>query len=515
MAREETLFHPIPQARKAGGGPAGPALRMEVDLDEERESLLETVTFAARAARRRKGLTFLVLALGLAMTLVAEYLAPRTYEVEARVLVLRSGMAVAIMGNNNGITPDEKRDAKEYEEQVKARSNIEAIVRDAKLVDHWDQNLTPIRRMIDEFGPSLGRPVLSEEAKFDTLVAVLEKQLKVNIDTSTVILSVAWPDPKLAHDIVHAAVEKFTAARYATEVGVIPQSITILENTAIKARAELDRRSSILNDVGHPGTAPAAAPSTGDPHDTIEMPEAPHAADTTHAAPGKPDPAVVARIAEIKAQVATIVAQRDQRLAQLNGQLSDMSTTYASAHPAVVALKATIDATRQDSPALVELRKEQSTLEAQAKATVEQPASAAPAPEAEAPTKKGARAHGGGPTGAFSTRTAEQRGEVQDRFESALRRLDNLNEKIDAAKILESNAKVDFNYRYQVVHPADFPTGPKSPVTLLVGVGGALLTMLLILLAAALTDLASGIFYEPRRVRDRLKLPVLGEAVAE
>ena len=50
-------------------------------------------------------------------------------------------------------------------------------------------------------------------------------------------------------------------------------------------------------------------------------------------------------------------------------------------------------------------------------------------------------------------------------------------------------------------------------LALLVGVGGALLTLLLILAAAALADLGSGVFYEPRRVRDALKLPVLGEAV--
>jgi len=89
MAREETLFHPIPQQRKTAATAAGPALRMEIDPDEERESLLETMTFASRAARRRKPLTVLVLVAGLALTMVAEYLAPRTYEVEARVLVLR------------------------------------------------------------------------------------------------------------------------------------------------------------------------------------------------------------------------------------------------------------------------------------------------------------------------------------------------------------------------------------------------------------------------------------------
>ncbi len=106
----------------------------------------------------------------------------------------------------------------------------------------------------------------------------------------------------------------------------------------------------------------------------------------------------------------------------------------------------------------------------------------------------------------------QETGDAQDRFQAALRRYEALRNRIDEAKIEERTADANFNHRYQVVHPADFPLGPKSPVSLLVGVGGGLLTLLLILVAAALADFASGIFYEPRRVRDRLKLPVLGEA---
>jgi uncharacterized protein involved in exopolysaccharide biosynthesis len=493
MAREETLFHPIPQQRKAAATAAGPALRMEVDPDEERESLLETLTFAARAARRRKPLTVLVLVLGLVLTLVAEYLAPRTYEVEARVLVLRSGLAAAIMGNNNPLAPDEKRDAKEYEEQILARSNIEAIIHDTKLVERWDQNLSPLRRLIDRVGPKLGRPIPTTEAKFNTLAAVLEKKLKVDIDTSTVIISVDWPDPILAHDIIHAAVEKFTAARYATEVGVIPESISILERYADDARTDMERASSTARDA-HAASAPAAAPA----HDTR---------DTTHTVLEAPrvDPATGARLAEVQAQLRATTDERDRRLADLNNQLTEMSTTYAPAHPAVVALKATIQATKQDSPALLQLKNEEAALLGK----VEQQESA-----------EGRRVvvhHHGEPAAAAVPEgpTPEQTGESQDRFEAALRRFEALRGRIDEAKIEERTADANFNHRYQVVRPAEYPLGPKSPVTLLVGVGGALLTILMILAAAAFADFLSGVFFEPRRVRDSLKLPVLGEGFAD
>jgi uncharacterized protein involved in exopolysaccharide biosynthesis len=505
MAREETLFHPIPQQRKAAGTAAGPALRMEVDPDEERESLLETMTFASRAARRRKPLTVLVLVLGLVLTLVAEYLAPRTYEVEARVLVLRSGLAAALMGSNNNITPDEKRDAKEYEEQIRSRSNIEAIVRDCKLVERWDQNLSPVRRMIDRFGPKIGRPVPTTEAKFNTLAAVLEKQLKVTIDTSTVIISVDWPDPELAHDIIHAAVEKFTAARYATEVGVIPDSIAILERYADEARVEMERASTNMR---HPnGQAPAVAAPPPPAHDTHESHE------SSHAAPGptKLDPATGARLAEVQAQIRTITDDRDRRLNELNAQLTEMSTTYAPAHPAVVALKATIDATRQDPPALVQLRSDEAAL--MGKAQTDDSSRHAVAHSSSRHGDKPDKPEAAAPV--TEAQTADPTGESQDRFEASLRRFEALRNRIDEAKIEERTADANFNHRYQVVHPAEYPLGPKSPTTLLVGVGGSLLTMLMILVAAAVADLLAGVFYEPRRVRDRLKLPVLGEGIAE
>jgi uncharacterized protein involved in exopolysaccharide biosynthesis len=494
MAREETLFHPIPEQRRAAGSPAGPALRVEVDPDEERESLLETLTFAARAARRRKVLTMCVLALGLALTLVAENLAPRVYEVEARILVLRSGLAAALMGNNNPLAPDEKRDAKEFEEQIRSRANLEAIVRDCKLVERWDQNLSPLRRLLGRVGPLLGRPVPTADAKFNTLAVVLEKQLRVNIDTSTVILSVDWPDPTLAHDIIQAAVEKFTAARYATEVGVIPESITILERYADDARGEMERASLTLRDLRHPAAPePAAASREG------------HESSRAVAAQSRPDAALGARLAEVQAQIRTLTEERKHRLAELNDQLTQMSATYAPAHPAVVALKATIEATSQDSPALLQLKNDEAALfgkrgsadgEGGHRVVVHSSrdaATAAPLPE--------------GPT-------PEQSGEVQDRFEAALRRFEALRNRIDEAKIEERTADANFAHRYQVVHPADFPLGPKSPVTLLVAVGGCLLTLLAVLVAAALADLVAGVFYEPRRVRDRLMLPVLGEAVA-
>jgi hypothetical protein len=73
-------------------------------------------------------------------------------------------------------------------------------------------------------------------------------------------------------------------------------------------------------------------------------------------------------------------------------------------------------------------------------------------------------------------------------------------------------AESAFNHKYSVVRVPEIATTPKKPVTLMVACTGAFSGLLLILIAASLADLMTGLFFEPRRVRDRLRLPVLGEA---
>ncbi len=379
MSREETVRYPTPEPPKVAGGAAPlPVLAPAIPG----ESLFDALTFAARAARRRRRLSLSLLAAGITVTLAADALAPRTYEVEARVLVLRAGSGLA--GAKDSIAPDEKRDAKEYEEQVRSRANLEAIVRDATLVPRWEQCLSPLDQILDRFGTAV------PEARAAALTTALERALKVTVDTGTVVISVDWPDPVLARDIVHAAVEKFVLARHATEVGGLSESRVVLEHYADDARREADRASSALRLVRR---AAVAAPTPA--------PEA------SAAPPPAPAPAAIAA--------------------------SDPEVT-------------------------------------------------------------------------------ERTREAEERLQATVRRYDALRARLDEAKIEERVEDVAFAHRYQVVRPADYPQAPRWPVSFLVGFGGALLTALLILIAAAVADAASDIVREPRRVGRRVKLPVLGEA---
>jgi uncharacterized protein involved in exopolysaccharide biosynthesis len=68
--------------------------------------------------------------------------------------------------------------------------------------------------------------------------------------------------------------------------------------------------------------------------------------------------------------------------------------------------------------------------------------------------------------------------------------------------------EAQYKNRYKITHPAEVPAAPKRPVALIAVAIGVLSTLASVLAAAALADRFSGLFFEPRDVRDRLGLPV-------
>ena len=79
---------------------------------------------------------------------------------------------------------------------------------------------------------------------------------------------------------------------------------------------------------------------------------------------------------------------------------------------------------------------------------------------------------------------------------------------LDAARIEMKTNEAAFKQRYRVVVPAEVPNAPKRPVGLIAIAIGVMSTIAAVLAVAALADRFSGIFFEPRDVRDRLGLPV-------
>ncbi|MDF2692715.1 MAG: Chain length determinant protein [Labilithrix sp.] len=510
MARieEATLFRPDPKlqypgtSRSGGGGGGGGrggggGGRGDDDDDGPNIAVKERVAEAARSAKRRKGLSFVVVMICGALTVLGAIFAPRNYEVEARVLVQRTQVITG--GQGQQLSAEEMRNiAKEYEEQVMAHDNIIAIVRQKNLVSRWDDMRQPHRRLIDKINRKLGKAAPSDDEKYDALVTNIQNRLKVWVDATTVTVKLEWSEPEAARDIVDAAVKNFLEARFQSEVGVIPERLKILEAGVTQAHKDLETSASEL----------VRQQKLANPRERVNIviPNLPQGVKDRPIVDEAADPAVKARLEGIRQQVAVLQEAKLRREAELNQELIQKRQTLAEGHPEIIALKQTIDATRADPPQLAKLKAEEREIlneiaakqRAAAEARAAEPKPVAPRVVAPAPV-------------AVETPTAGSTKSVQDaqvQFDAVTRKYTDLVNQLDAARIEMKTAEAAFKNRYKVVHPAEIPAGPKRPVGLIAIAIGVLSTIAAVLAVAALADRFSGIFFEPRDVRDRLGLPV-------
>ena len=497
MARldDATLFRPDPKLQHASGvrsggangGTPGGGLRRE-DEDESSIAIRQRLVEAARAAMRRKALSLVVAMVCAALTVLAAIFTPRSYEVDARVLVQRTQVITG--GQGQQLTPEEMRNlAKEYEEQVLAHDNILAIVQQTSLVARWDEMRQPHRRLIDKLNRKFGKAPPSDDEKFEALTANLRQRLKVWVDGATVTIKLEWSEPESARDIVDAAVKNFLDARFQSEVGVIPERLKILEAGVAQAHrdlessaAELGRQQRGINPRERLTPVVPALPQGVRNEDPTEL-------------------GTKARLDAVRQQINALQEGKGRREAELTQEIAQKRHVLAEAHPEMIALKQALEAARSESPMLARLRAEERELLAElaSKPKGHEPKTfgakvvAPPAPVAE-------------PLIPFGATKSVQ--DAQVLFDTVSRKYSELATQLETARIEMKTAEAAFKNRYKVVHPPEVPMGPKRPVGLIATLLGIVGTLLAVFFAAALADRLSGVFYEPRDVRDRLGLPV-------
>lgn len=500
MARieEATLFRPDPKlqfpgssgrTQQGGGGGRGPA----DDDDGPNIAIKERVAEAARSAKRRKGLSFVVVMICGALTVLGAIFAPRNYECEARVLVQRTNVITG--GQPQQLSPEEMRNvAREYEEQVMAKDNIVAIVRQKNLVARWDDMRQPHRRLLDKINRKMGKPPYSDDEKYDALVNKIHTSLKVWVDGATVSVRLEWSDPEAARDIIDAAVKNFLEARFQAEVGVIPERLKILESTLAQshkdlevAAVELQRQQKIANPKERVGNIYIPNLPAGVRADVETM-----------------DPELRKKLEGVRQQIAIQSEGKMRRAAELQQEYNEKRGTLAEGHPEMIALKQRLDQAKQDDPQVAALKQQErdilGEIQAQRKAAAEARENA-PKPRVATPAP-------------VPVDTAPQAGttknlqDAQVQFDTIRGKFTDIANQVEAARLELKTAEAAFKTRYRVVHPAEIPVAPKRPVGFIAIVIGVMSTIAAVLAVAALADRFSGIFFEPRDVRDRLGLPV-------
>ena len=511
MARieEATLFRPDPKlsypagrgggGQGGGGGGGGGGRRDDDEDDGPQIALGARVGEAARSAKRRKGLSFVVVMICGALTVLAAIFAPRTYEVESRVLVQRTQALTG--GQQQFVSAEEMRNtAKEYEEQMIARESVIEIVKKRNLVARWDDMRQPHRRLIDKINRKMGKPPPSDEEKFDALVGNIASRMKVWVDATTITVKLDWSEPESARDIVDAAVQNFLVARKQTEVGVIPERIRILEAGVTQAHKDLETAANEL----------VRLQKLADPKKQIALyvPPLRGVENRPRIDENAIDPGLKAKLDNVRQQIAVLQEAKLRRTAELNQELIQKRQVLADGHPEIQALKQTLAATEQDPPQLAALKKQEADImnEIAAKQAAARAHNEAPPPPQPkfAPAPKVAPE----PKPEVFAGQAKNVQDAQVLFDAVTKKYTDLVNQLDNARIEEKTAEAAYKQRYKVTQPAEAPMAPKRPVGLIAIAIGVLATIAAVLAVAALADRFSGIFFEPRDVRDRLALPV-------
>jgi hypothetical protein len=323
--------------------------------------------------------------------------------------------------------------------------------------------------------------------------------MKVWVDATTVTVKLEWSEPESARDIVDAAVKNFLEARFQSEVGVIPARLKIQEGFVAQAHKDLESAATEL----------VRLQKANDPTKKVNLliPQLPQGVNE-RPVPIDADPALKARLDNVRGQIQQLQAAKAQRVQELHQQLIEKQQTLAPGHPEVIGLKQTLAATEsQDSPQLAGLRGQETSIinemAQQQKAAQAKANEVRPTPRAVSPAPAPA------PAPEVIAATAPK--SVQDaqvRFDTVTATYQTLVKQLQELQVQMQEQEAQYKNRYKITHPAEIPAGPKRPVALIAIAIGILSTIAAVLMVAALADRFSGLFFEPRDVRDRLGLPV-------
>ncbi|MET0592222.1 MAG: Wzz/FepE/Etk N-terminal domain-containing protein [Polyangiaceae bacterium] len=470
----------------------------------------EWIKFVLSAARRHKllGIASLVVvaSLGIAISIAI----PPIYEANAKILVSQSALATAVLSNPNRQLPnvDPMRGVSDI---TMTRDNMEAIIRETGLIDHWFATRSPLLKAKDWLWSMVVGPI-PEADKMRALIGVLETRLSVKAeDATTIKIEVFWGDKEMVVRLAKATRDKFLQARVGEETAVISAAIGVIEDELKRASEAIEPAlGSVVRAREKAKDARAGVPSTSADAGAPQAGEtaAPAPSTFVRAAPAKPagpDPAVSAKLAEIRQAQRNVQEPWQRRLTELRVQLADLRSQYGTAHPLVVQQEAKIKDGMIEPAELVALRQEERDLISRIESGQVSPADAAAG--RWVPT---ARAGAATPSAPVLLEEDPEVSAARQKLMSAVSKYDELKNRLDAARIELTTTEIAFKYRYVVVAEPELPRKPikpNRPMLILASLAGGILAGLL---AGAIRELTSGRIVESWQVK-QIGLPLLAD----
>ncbi len=475
------------------------------------ELIKSCLAFTWRASRRHLGLALsvFVVTAGLGIFIAQQY--PKTYRVETRILASRN-QVIRSLGNPRLGLPDEDP-TRAAQETVFARDNLVSLIEQTDLIDQWEATRAPILKAKDWVMARIHGPI-SEEDKLDAMIGTLEKRIRVSSDQSTVTISIDWPHPQMAYQLVEAAQQSFLETRHVTEISAISEAISILEVHAGAVRQSMENALDELERVREARRKGLKVARAGDG----QIAETAQPVDPTLPPPERPTGPTVneQELNQLKFLIRAkrratddLEEFRARRLAELKAQLAEQEVQYSNQHPVILDTRQRIAALEQQSPQLLQLKHEEAELLAEYK----RKGGSDPDSVLE-PTPSRARSRRIDIALAMSSTDLSDDPVVEharNQLRLAAARYEDLLMRIEAARIEHDTARAAFKYRYSVVRPASVPRRAVKPNVPLLIAASFVFAALLALSAGAAVDLWRRRLIEPWQVRRSLGLPVLAE----
>ncbi|MBZ4399080.1 PCP family exopolysaccharide biosynthesis protein EpsV [Myxococcus sp. AS-1-15] len=428
---------------------------------------------------------------------------PRKYHVETRMLTQRNFIIASLANPGRSIPVDADQPTRAAWEMVMKADNLKAVVRDAKLVEYWELQRSPMSKLKEKLLRK-PPPPMSDEDKADALSAMLEQSMLVMVEggTGTVTIGVDWSDPQLALNIVEAAQKNFLEMRQQAEMGAVAEAITILDKQVVdeaegikQAIASLDatvkrveakrKREEAKQNKGRGGAAAQAAGALG--------------INTNHLL------AQMRFMVQTKRRAISDVEEfRARRLTELRNQLAEQRVIYSPQHPLITDLEQRIVALQEDSPQLVALRSELNELINEYIRNGGDPG------ELEQGTTGGpllGAAAFGGPATADNPEVSV----AADRVRMLVMRHQEKMRRLDQAKTELEISRASMKHRFSVLSPPTFPEKPSKPKVQLILAAGVVGGIAMGIFAAVALDIIRRRILEKWQVERILKLPVLAE----
>jgi len=468
--------------------------------------------------KKRKWIPVATTLVALLLSIAALQVIPKTWESEMTMQAKKSEY----------LSPDQAgRLIDDAEVVLHRRVTLLSMVQRTNLVKEWKKRREPIFALKDKIYASFFGPTSDKDLE-SMLGYMLHDALTVATEGDTITITVAWRDPETAFQLVSAAQQAFLEERHVQEIALLSESMQILENHAAKLEREIKDEIEKAQAVVQEKNQALKAKTDKSAAETAEKlkDSAPQAA-APRQVPIVQEPQVNPRDVERLTQLQTLIASKREelngvtassrsQLGELQAKLAQARAIYKEAHPVIADLKQRIQVASADPPMAARLRSELNALEDE-QASLQYKTSSNPF----LATKTGGSGGGRGVTRLGSS-VLEGLKKVEEyeladpdieyarsQIGFAMRKYQDTQLSIDAARIKLDTAQAAFQHRYRVVTPAEAPNKPTKPQPGKVIAGALISGLVLGLFIALALEIRRGLIYEPWQVETSLGLPVV------